>query len=150
MPLRLLIHMLLCLAVTVAAEGLIMLLLFRSWRYVYHSCLANLLTNPSLNVLLVIAVGLFGESAYLATLIPLELLAVVAEAFVYRLLCGFRIKRAIAVSGLLNVSSFAIGFAFFAVFPQSVAYLFHLPPILTFLDIPPSDTPPCPLSAGAA
>ena len=112
-----LLHLLICLCLTVIAEGLIMLLLSRSWRFVYYSLLVNLLTNPALNVLLIAAASLLGASAYIPALIALELLAVVAEALVYRKLCSYSIQKAFAFSALLNAASFALGLAFFAAFP---------------------------------
>ncbi len=117
MLLPLLLRLLLCLCLTVVAEGLLMLLLSRSWRFVYYSLLANLLTNPALNALLIIIANLLGAAAYLPALIALELAAIAVEALLYRRLCDYRIGKAVAVSALLNAVSFALGLAFFAAFP---------------------------------
>ena len=117
MLLALLLHLLICLCLTVIAEGLVMRLLSRSWRFVYYSLLVNLLTNPALNVLLIVAASLFGASAHLPVLIVLELLAIAVEALVYQRLCDYSTGKAFAVSALLNAVSFALGLAFFAAFP---------------------------------
>ena len=117
MLLALLLHLLICLCLTVTAEGLVMRLLSRSWRFVYYSLLVNLLTNPALNVLLTAAASLLGASAYIPALIVLELLALAVEALVYRRLCDYSTGKAFAVSALLNAVSFALGLAFFAAFP---------------------------------
>ena len=112
-----LLTLLICLGLTVAAEGLVMFLLFRSLRFVYYSVLANLLTNPALNVLLSLVTTLLGASAYLPALILLELAAVAAETLVYRTLCDFKPLKALGVSALLNAVSFGLGFALSGVIP---------------------------------
>lgn len=112
-----LLTLLICLALTVIAEGLVILLLFRSLRFVYYSLLANLLTNPALNALLVILTTLLGSSAYLPALIALELAAVAAETLVYRTLCDFRPLKALGVSALLNAVSLGLGLALSGVIP---------------------------------
>ena len=118
MLLALLLHLLICLCVTVTAEGLVMRLLSRSRRFVYYSLLVNLLTNPALNVLLIVAASLLDASAYIPVLITLELLAIAVEALVYRKLCDYSTGKAFAISTLLNAVSFALGLAFFAAFPS--------------------------------
>jgi len=112
-----LLTLLVCLSLTAAAEGLVMLLLFRSPRFVYYSLLANLLTNPALNVLLSLATTLLGAPAYLSALIFLELAAVAAETLVYRTLCDFRPLKALGISALLNAVSFGLGLALSGVIP---------------------------------
>ncbi len=97
------------LALTSAVEGLLVLLIFRRWRYVYYSVLCNLLTNPALNVLLSLGVFALGAYVYTPLLILLELAVLLIEAYVYRLLCGFSSARALTLSALLNASSFCAG-----------------------------------------
>lgn len=97
------------LGLTVLAEGAAMALLFRKWRYVYCSLLCNLLTNPALNFLLLVAVKSFGADAYAPALFVLEAAAVLVEGFVIRLLCGFSRRKAAAVSLFLNALSFLAG-----------------------------------------
>jgi len=99
----------LCLLLTVLVEGGLMALLFRSRRFVYYSFLCNLLTNPALNLLLTLCVTLLGVSWYWPALAVLEVAVVLAEAYVYRLLCGFTFVKAFGVSALLNLTSFLAG-----------------------------------------
>ncbi|MBP7402839.1 MAG: hypothetical protein KBA30_09505 [Clostridia bacterium] len=86
-----------------------MLALFRRWDFVYYSLLGNLLTNPALNLLLLLAVRMAGAAAYWPALAVLEAGAVTVEAVVLRMLCGFSPCRALIVSLMLNVLSFGAG-----------------------------------------
>lgn len=98
------------LAATVLVEGAIFALWFRRRDYVYYSCLTNLLTNPALNLALIFIVGRLGAASYLAALLVLELIAVLAEAWVLKLLCGFRPANAIFISFIVNAASLLAGF----------------------------------------
>jgi hypothetical protein len=117
MPLQILLFLLVCLALTVVSESLVVLLLFRNGRFVYYSLLANLLTNPALNLLRLLSLGFFGRAWDVPVLAALELAAVLAEAAVYRRLCDFTALKALAVSLLLNAASFALGLALSGVIP---------------------------------
>ncbi|MCE5236645.1 MAG: hypothetical protein ABFC62_03100 [Clostridiaceae bacterium] len=103
-------RLLLNLAATVLVEGTIFALLFRRRDYVYYSVLTNLLTNPALNLALIFIVGHAGAASYWAALIALELIAVFAEAWMLRLLCGFRPAGAIGVSFIVNAASLLAGY----------------------------------------
>jgi len=100
---------LLNLAATLLVEGLIIALWFHRRDYVYYSVLCNLLTNPSLNLALLIAVRRIGGEYYTITLAVLEIAAVLAEAFVLRLLCRFRPAKALLVSCTMNAGSLLAG-----------------------------------------
>ncbi len=97
------------LAATLLIEGGIVALWFRRRDYVYYSALCNLLTNPALNLLLMGIVRFLGDRYYAAVLTALEILAVLAEAWVMRLLCGFRPPKALLVSGVMNAGSLLTG-----------------------------------------
>lgn len=86
-----------------------MALLFRRLDFVYYSLLCNVLTNPVLNLILLVAVHLGGLACYYPVLVVLEITATTIEAYVLKLLCRFRYGKAIAVSCLLNLTSFVIG-----------------------------------------
>ena len=99
--------LLLCLLLTLAIdEGL--LLIARSPRLHYACLLANLLTNPALNLLLIALYnrlpGLFWPA-----LILLELTAVAAEAWAYRSVMNWARRRAFLLSLGLNAASFGLG-----------------------------------------
>lgn len=100
---------LISLAATLLVEGIIMALCFRRRDFVYYSALCNLLTNPAMNLLLLIIVWYAGMSYYLAVLFALEIAVVIVEAFVMKLLCGFRPIKALAVSLLMNAVSLLTG-----------------------------------------
>lgn len=102
-------HFLINLAATLLVEGVIVALWFRRRDYVYYSVLCNLLTNPALNLLLLGIVWLVGDWYYPAVLIALEILAILVEAWVMRLLCGFRPAKALLVSGIVNAGSLLTG-----------------------------------------
>lgn len=102
-------HFLINLAATLLVEGVIVALWFRRRDYVYYNALCNLLTNPALNLLLPGIVRLAGAEYYTAVLIALEILVVLIEAWVMRLLCGFRPAKALFVSGVINAGSLLSG-----------------------------------------
>lgn len=97
------------LGLTILVEGAAMALLFGKRRYVYCSLLCNLLTNPALNLLLLLAVNGLGADAYAPALFLLEFAVVLVEGYVIRLLCSFSRRKALAVSLLLNALSFLAG-----------------------------------------
>lgn len=102
-------RLLISLAATVLVEGAIVALWFRRRDYVYYSFLCNLLTNPALNLALIAIVRHCGIGCYTAALIALELMAVLAEAWVMKLLCRFRPAKAVLVSLAVNAASLAAG-----------------------------------------
>jgi len=97
------------LLLTVVIECSVILVIFRQKKYVYFCLLNNLLTNPALNLLLLLSVNLFGLRAYYFVLIPVEIAVVFIEAAVYNYICGFGMKKAILLSLFLNAISFTVG-----------------------------------------
>ena len=90
-----------------------MALLFRRRDYVYYSLLANVLTNPAVNLLLFLLAGNLGWP-YWPVLGALEITAVMAETWVYRKVCDFRNGlpgwgKAAGLSILLNLLSLGAG-----------------------------------------
>ena len=109
------------LALTAAVEGGAMGLLFHRRDYMYYSLLANLVTNPLVNLLLFFFVGNLGWS-YWPVLCVLEMGAVLAETIIYRKICDFGPPsasggtavsawgKALGLSILLNGLSYGAGF----------------------------------------
>ena len=102
------------LALTAAVEGTAMGLLFRRRDYVYYSLLANIITNPAVNLLLFFCVGNLGWN-YWPVLGVLEITAVTAEAYIYGKICDFGVGwhgwwMASGLSLLLNGLSFGAGY----------------------------------------
>ena len=102
------------LALSIVVEGALLYARFRSVRFCYASLLCNLLTNPLLNLLIQLVLR-FSPGLYWAALVPLEIAVVFAEAYVYRLLCDFSVKRALLISLLLNAASYGAGALFWSV-----------------------------------
>ncbi len=102
----------LALVLTVAAEGLIALVWQRRLRVVYASVLCNLLTNPALNLaLLLLAAPAPGRDwIYYLGLAVGEIAAVFIEAAVYQSLCRWKFTFALLFSAVLNAASFGLGF----------------------------------------
>jgi len=94
---------------TVVIECVAVLIIFRQKAYVYYCVLCNLLTNPAMNLLLLIFVSLFGLRAYYPVLIPAEIAVIFVEAAVYDYICGIGMKKAVKLSAFLNVISFSAG-----------------------------------------
>ena len=104
------------LATTVLIEGTIVWVITQKWTFVYYGLLCNLLTNPALNLVLLIAIHCWGLEYYFIVLIPLEVIVIFIEADIYRRLCRFTIKRALGVSLLANATSFSAGLLWFMAF----------------------------------
>lgn len=94
---------------TALIEAAVMFLLFRKPRFSYYTFLCNLLTNPLLNLLLLLGVYWGGVQAYVPLLVVLEIMAVFAEAVILRMLAKFAWPKAIWVSALLNGASLLAG-----------------------------------------
>ena len=98
----------LALALTIVVEcGLS--LFFRSKQLTYAVLLCNLLTNPLLNLLLLLFVMFFGREFYYVVLVALELVVVGVEAFVIRLLTDYRPAKALLLSFFFNAASYSVG-----------------------------------------
>jgi len=108
-PVSLYLVFLWSLLLTITIEGLVIFVIFRCKQYVYYSLLCNLLTNPALNLMLGIFVWIFGERAYLPTLVIVELAVIFVEAAVYRYICGFGMRKSVMLSACLNFLSLSTG-----------------------------------------
>lgn len=97
------------LLLTILTEGLLTALIFRRRKYVYYSFLCNILTNPTLNLALLVLVNYTGLKYYYTTLAILEIITVIIEAGIWRLLCRFPFLKALSFSLLLNLASFLAG-----------------------------------------
>ncbi len=101
------------LLLTVLIEGLLVLVFAKRRSTVFHSVLVNMLTNPLVNLCLMIFV-----SAAIIPMVPyyaifvafLELAAFITEAILYNKMGDFSIKKAFLASFLLNAVSFSFGF----------------------------------------
>ena len=99
--------LLLCFLLTLLIEEAL-LLPARSLRLHYACLLANLLTNPALNLLL-IAVYRLLPRLFVPALLLLELAAVAAETWAYRSMLDWPRRRAFLLSLALNAASFVLG-----------------------------------------
>ena len=84
-------------------------LIFRSKQLTQAVLVCNLLTNPLLNGLLLLYAILFGEAFYFVALGVLELAVVFAEAFLIKLLTGYRPLKAFCLSLIFNAASLSLG-----------------------------------------
>jgi hypothetical protein len=90
-------------------EGIAVFFWFRKRDFVYYSFLCNLLTNPALNLLLLVATKTLGPAAYAPVLIVLEITVVLVEAYIYRILGNLKASKALVLSASLNLLSFLFG-----------------------------------------
>ena len=98
---------------TVLIEGSVMIVWQNSKEALGYSVLANLMTNPPLNlVLLYMATCRMGIEETLIIRIALEVLVVVAETLAYKGMMNLNFKKAFAISLVLNLVSFIIGEVF--------------------------------------
>lgn len=95
---------------TILIEGSVMIVWQGSKEALGYSVLANMMTNPPLNLFLLYlagqGTGLFGT---VAIRIGLEALVIMAEALAYKGMMGTGFKKAIKISAVLNLVSFGIG-----------------------------------------
>ena len=95
---------------TILVEGSVMIVWQNSKEALGYSVLANLMTNPPLNLLLLYLAGQgFGLYATIGIRLGLEVLVIAAEALAYRGMMKTDIKNAIRISLVLNLVSFGIG-----------------------------------------
>ena len=97
------------LLITVLIEGLLIFILTKKKKFFYYSFLCNILTNPAMNLLLIISVKILGCEFYCFSLFLLELYVVTIEAIVYQLLCKWNTARTIIISTTLNSVSCLCG-----------------------------------------
>jgi len=84
-------------------------LFFRSRELTFCVFLCNLLTNPLLNVTLILFVVFFGREFYAVVLGILEVVVVLVEAFIIMLMTKRKLPKALLLSLLFNGASFGIG-----------------------------------------
>ncbi|MCL2750957.1 MAG: hypothetical protein FWE96_08195 [Coriobacteriia bacterium] len=84
-------------------------LLFRQRELTYCVLLCNLLTNPLLNLTLLLLAFFFGLQFYYVVMVILELVIVIVEAFIIALLTNTRPRKALLLSLLFNSASFGTG-----------------------------------------
>ncbi len=96
------------LLLTAAVEGAAIALIFRRWNVLFYSVLANVLTNPALNVLVLALCGPL-SLPYVPVVALLELAAVAAETWAYHELIPLPWPRSAALSIFLNALSFGTG-----------------------------------------
>lgn len=103
------------LAATIIIEGALIALLFRRRDFAYYSFLGNLLTNPVLNLMILLVITYLGKALYYPALALLEVSAVITEACVFKRLCVFTTAKALWVSAFANAVSFCAGLLFYGV-----------------------------------
>lgn len=97
------------LILTILLEGAAIGLIFRRLPPLLYSVLANVMTNPALNLAVVLLVG-NARLPYWPCVLPLELAAVLAEAWAYRsLLPSLGRGKPLLLSLGLNALSFGVG-----------------------------------------
>jgi ABC-type multidrug transport system permease subunit len=100
------------LLLTVLIEGVLMLVFVKKRETLYHSVLVNMLTNPALNLCLILwstFVLLPTDPYYYIITAVLEIAAVVTEWILYYKMGDFGIKKAFFASFLLNAASYSFG-----------------------------------------
>lgn len=100
------------LLLTVLIEGALVLIFIRSRETLYHSVLVNMLTNPLVNIALILFANFAPPEAvpyyYVATAF-LEIAAVLSEGILYFKMRDFGIKKAFFASFMLNAASYSFG-----------------------------------------
>lgn len=100
------------LLLTVLIEGALVLVFVRDGKTFYHSVLVNVLTNPLVNLVLLLwasFVPLPAVPYYYITTAFLEIAAVITEWILYYKMGDFGIKKAFFASFILNAASYSFG-----------------------------------------
>lgn len=92
-------------------------LLFGGKRALWPVFLCNMLTNPLMNLLLLLGTWAMGAEAYVPLLAVLEAAVVAGEALLLRAMCGFSLVKALMASLTLNAASFCTGLLLNALLP---------------------------------
>lgn len=103
--------MLFALAVTIVIEGIVMLGLTRTMRWVYYNLLCNMVTNPVLNLAVTIILRITGggRPAYWACVVIGEAAVVVSEAELYHVMTGEKRGKCYLRSFVTNGISYGCG-----------------------------------------
>ncbi len=105
---EIIIELLSALAFTIIIEGIVVVLITRKANTLLVSVACNLLTNPLINILLIV-VSIYEMKLYYPLMAVFEILVVIAEYFIYRVATDESKKRCVIMSVVANVLSFAIG-----------------------------------------
>ncbi len=100
------------LLLTVLIEGTLVLVFSKKRETVYHSVLVNMLTNPLVNLFLIlwaVFIPLPENPFYYIATAFLEVAAVIAEWVLYWKMGDFSIKKAFFTSLGLNAASYSFG-----------------------------------------
>ncbi len=102
---------LLCqLLLTILIEGAVIVIFYKSKETLRNSLYVNILTNPALNLTLILLSGIgFSLGVMLTIRIGLEIVVVFIEAIAYKFMLDTNFKKALWLSLILNLTSFIIG-----------------------------------------
>lgn len=106
---ELIVSLLHTLTLTVLIEGIAIIYFKPHKRVLLASVLGNILTNPLLNIALIIIGVKCGNTVYATAVICGELLAIIVETKVYRVLTGLSVRRCFLISMLANCISYFTG-----------------------------------------
>ena len=102
--------LLLSLFLTILVEGAVIMLCLHSKETLRCSLYVNILTNPPLNLTLLLLAGTGWSSGAMWTLkIALEIAVVLIEAVAYKFMLGNNFKKTLWLSFIANLTSFVTG-----------------------------------------
>ena len=105
----LIINLIWALTLTVLIEGVAVIYNKPRKRVLLASVLGNILTNPLLNLVIIIIRIKWSGMVYATTLICGEVLAIIVEAKVYRAVTGLTLTRCFMISMFANCVSYFVG-----------------------------------------
>ncbi len=108
------INLLLALLLTIAIECAICAVIYRNKTTIYHTLLANILTNPAMNIIL-FGIYIFARPFYIYAFIILEIAVIFVEYRVYKYI-GHQTKKSITLATALNIASCTIGLLLIPIF----------------------------------
>ncbi len=101
--------MLITFIVTVFIEGLLIIIIKRDIKYLYYSVLCNMFTQPVLDLLSITVFPKHEFGIALCLYLLFEIIAIVAEAYIYEKLTAMTFFKSLRLSFTLNLASCVLG-----------------------------------------
>lgn len=99
---------------TILFEGVIMLVITKSFKWLLYNFLCNVLTNTTLNLALTLLYRATGSlTSYYISVAAGELIVLFTEALIYYMLSGIKKSHCFFLSLITNAISFVLGILLF-------------------------------------
>ena len=94
---------------TCIIEGIAILLIERKFIYVKYNSICNFVTNPILNIVILLLVNLISIRYYYAFVLVGEMIVIATETWLYGLMTNLSFNRRVVISVVTNFISYFLG-----------------------------------------